>query len=215
MVLANNEDEVMINADTGNDDTGSVWRMSLLRAPGDGNCLFHALARQLERLGLLHLLDQHQDEAMHMTLRRMIVDHTQRNRLHFNDFIAPEHIIRFNGGSYADNYHAAMRRPRTYGTNVEIVAFAQLFQLDVHIFDSRGHQYNRRISSNTENAETAVIVYQSEGSGHYDSTNIVRINNDDDDDDGEIHGKLNRTTCELYISYNATAIYNKNSIIIF
>ena len=95
----------------------------------DGNCLFHALVYQLHRLNLLDLLicDQNPLEELHMTLRRIVVNHMEQNANIFNHFVEHEDILEITPTKYYQN----MRKSEVYGGQQEICSFYQLFDVSV------------------------------------------------------------------------------------
>jgi hypothetical protein len=87
---------------------------------GDGNCLFRALADQL-----------HSDQYYHMDVRRNIIYHMRANSELFRKFI-------FNETSF-DEYLYKMAQPYTWGDNLCIQAFCDIYSLNVNIIEMTSH----------------------------------------------------------------------------
>lgn len=79
----------------------------------DGNCLFRAIADQVYG----------DPEAYDMT-RQMCIDYMEKERDHFSQFITE---------SFA-SYCKRKRRDKVYGNNLEIQAFAEMFNRPIHIY---------------------------------------------------------------------------------
>lgn len=85
------------------------------RVLGDGNCLFRALSLQITG-----------DQEHHLTLRKIIA-HTEAKVDLFKKF----HLA-INQTDYID-HQKNMSRSCTWGTNLEIVVTATIFQLDIYV----------------------------------------------------------------------------------
>jgi len=85
---------------------------------GDGNCLFRAIADQLEG-----------KPENHAKIRRKVVKHIEQNRSHFEPFV--EDDVPF------EQYVAKMRTDRTWGGHLEIQAASQAYGVNITI-----HQHN-------------------------------------------------------------------------
>ena len=79
---------------------------------GDGNCLFRCFSYFMHQC----------DEQHHLLIREMIVNYLENNTCTFIDF-----NLNF------EEYLSKMRENGTYGDNMEIQAFAQLFRINVHV----------------------------------------------------------------------------------
>lgn len=86
---------------------------------GDGNCLFRALSDQFYG----------DDGGNHTLIRRKVVDCMRSNADYFSTFL-DSHNESF------DQYLLRMARDGVYGDNMEIVAFARHFQVDVVIYQA-------------------------------------------------------------------------------
>ena len=153
----------------------------------DGNCLFHSLVYQLTLLTLLHLLiiHQRQQEDLHMTLRRVLVNHMEQNGVIFDPFVVTS---RNNPTAYYHN----MKRSGVYGGNQELFSFSLFFKVPVTVLDRRGIIYNHHILPNeipVEYGIVAAVVYDSV-SKHYD-TAVPLYDNDNDDSDNNSEDENN------------------------
>ena len=93
---------------------------------GDGNCLFRCFSYFMHQC----------DEQHHLLIREMIVNYLENNTCTFIDF-----NLNF------EEYLSKMRENGTYGDNMEIQAFAQLFRINVHVHvlnkSEKDHKKNR------------------------------------------------------------------------
>ncbi|GAA5911969.1 OTU domain-containing protein [Sporobolomyces salmoneus] len=85
---------------------------------GDGNCLFRALSDQL-----------YGTPSQHLQLRKEICGFLKEEKERFRVFIDEDE---YKGGW--DGYVNEMNQPGTYGTNIELSAFVQLYQRSIKIF---------------------------------------------------------------------------------
>ena len=79
---------------------------------GDGNCLFRCFSYFMHQ----------SDEQYHLLIREMIVNYVENNTCRFFSF-------NLNFEEYLSN----MRQNGTYGDNIEIQAFSELFGINVHV----------------------------------------------------------------------------------
>lgn len=79
----------------------------------DGNCLFRAIADQV-----------YGDPEAYDMARQMCIDYMEKERDHFSQFITE---------SFA-SYCKRKRRDKVYGNNLEIQAFAEMFNRPIHIY---------------------------------------------------------------------------------
>ncbi|KAJ2162017.1 2-oxoglutarate dehydrogenase E1 component [Coemansia sp. RSA 552] len=86
---------------------------------GDGNCLFRSLADQVDGTSDTHL--RHRDS---------VCDYLLRHRGDFEPFM-DEH-------SPFDRYVGNMRQPGVYGGNLELVAFARNYRVDIKVYQTGG-----------------------------------------------------------------------------
>lgn len=96
----------------------SIERLGLIikDVEGDGNCLFRALSDQM--FG---------DESHHSELRQKVCDYIQENSEHFQNFFSSD-------DETLDKHLERMRNIGTFGDNFELVAFANMNSLDIHIY---------------------------------------------------------------------------------
>ncbi|KAJ2660322.1 2-oxoglutarate dehydrogenase E1 component [Coemansia sp. RSA 1200] len=86
---------------------------------GDGNCLFRALADQVDG-----------SAETHMRHRQSVCDYMDRN---------PEEFIPFmDESSPFGRYVSNMRNPGVYGGNIELVAFARNYNVDIKVYQMGG-----------------------------------------------------------------------------
>ncbi|POG59875.1 hypothetical protein GLOIN_2v1718436 [Rhizophagus irregularis DAOM 181602=DAOM 197198] len=82
---------------------------------GDGNCLFRSLSDQF-----------YGNTKQHSKIRKEVCDYLERNRDHFQYFVEDDKTF---------DYHLSqMRKVGTYGGNMELVAFAQLHEVDIKVY---------------------------------------------------------------------------------
>ncbi|KAJ2077351.1 2-oxoglutarate dehydrogenase E1 component [Coemansia sp. RSA 988] len=87
---------------------------------GDGNCLFRALADQVDG-----------SPEMHLRHREAVCDYMQRHPDEFSPFVEDETCS-------FDQYVFNMRRPGVYGGNLELVAFARNYRVDINVYQLGG-----------------------------------------------------------------------------
>ena len=83
----------------------------------DGNCLFRALSYQL-----------YGTQDVQNLIRERLCDYMQVEQQYFQEFVTGE------DGSRLSNYIANMRNDRTWGGNLELQAFSELYQCTVEIY---------------------------------------------------------------------------------
>ena len=81
---------------------------------GDGNWLFRALS--FATFG---------DDEYHFTIRETIWDYIRKNLIRFKEFVKGDE----------NDYIQQMRNNSTWGGNIEIVAFSEIFDVSINIFD--------------------------------------------------------------------------------
>eukprot|EP00526_Cylindrotheca_closterium_P005976 CAMPEP_0113650726 /NCGR_PEP_ID=MMETSP0017_2-20120614/27013_1 /TAXON_ID=2856 /ORGANISM="Cylindrotheca closterium" /LENGTH=568 /DNA_ID=CAMNT_0000563299 /DNA_START=174 /DNA_END=1880 /DNA_ORIENTATION=- /assembly_acc=CAM_ASM_000147 len=81
---------------------------------GDGNCLFRAVSLQV-----------YGDPSMHMDVRKQCMDHMERDKEHFSQFVTGEPF---------DAYVERKRQEGVHGNNPEIQAISELFNRPVEVF---------------------------------------------------------------------------------
>ncbi|KAJ2491175.1 2-oxoglutarate dehydrogenase E1 component [Coemansia sp. RSA 2050] len=151
---------------------------------GDGNCLFRALADQTDGTPDTHL--RH---------REAVCDYMERHPDEFSPFLDES----FSFDQYTNN----MRRSGVFGGNLELVAFARNYRLDIKVYQLGGTVFvisGATDPSLSRSMPTVHIAYHSYE--HYSSVRnlagphdglplpIVDNTNADDDDDVDNNGKL-------------------------
>ncbi|KAL6070196.1 Deubiquitinating enzyme A [Balamuthia mandrillaris] len=84
--------------------------------PGDGNCLFSAVADQV-----------YGSTQQHNELRQMCMDYMERDRDHFSQFVTED----FN------DYIRRKRRAGVFGNNLEIQCMSEMFARPIQVFSQR------------------------------------------------------------------------------
>ena len=83
----------------------------------DGNCLFRCVADRV-----------YGDAEMHDVVRRLCLDHIERERDHFSAYMTQDF----------DAYVRRKRRDRVFGNHLEMQAISEIYNRPVHVFDARG-----------------------------------------------------------------------------
>ncbi|KAJ2862215.1 2-oxoglutarate dehydrogenase E1 component [Coemansia erecta] len=115
---------------------------------GDGNCLFRALADQVDG-----------SPDTHMRHRQSVCDYMDRNIDEFAPFMDESSPL----GQYIRN----MRNPGVYGGNMELVAFARNYLVDIKVYQMGGTVFviSGAPASNPQeaarNLQTVHIAYHS------------------------------------------------------
>ena len=104
------------------------------RTPGDGNCLFHAIADQLR----IHNIR----DISHQDLRRQVVNHLQQNP-HTPD---GTHLSSFVEDLTWDEYIQHMSTDTYWGDNLVLMTVAELYQADIFIVSSLPGNSLRQVS---------------------------------------------------------------------
>lgn len=94
-------------------DLRRVKGLEIRKMAEDGNCLFRAVADQV-----------YGDAETYDMARQMCVDYMERERDHFSQFITESFTL----------YCKRKRRDKVYGNNVEIQAFAEMYNRPIHIY---------------------------------------------------------------------------------
>jgi OTU domain-containing protein 5 len=94
-------------------DLRRVKGLEIRKMAEDGNCLFRAVADQV-----------YGDAEAYDMARQMCVDYMERERDHFSQFITESFTL----------YCKRKRRDKVYGNNVEIQAFAEMYNRPIHIY---------------------------------------------------------------------------------
>jgi len=85
---------------------------------GDGNCMFRSIADQV-----------YSDEGMHPFIRDMCMDHLERNREYFSQFIVTE-------TESFEEYVQRKRKDKCFGNHLELQVFAEIFSRPIEIYES-------------------------------------------------------------------------------
>lgn len=91
--------------------------LMILDVDGDGNCLFRSLSDQL------YGTEDHHDQ-----LRQEVCKYMEAHSDHFENFFTDE-----SGETFEDHLEE-MKELGTFGDNFELVAFANLYNVDIHIY---------------------------------------------------------------------------------
>ncbi|KAG8081906.1 hypothetical protein GUJ93_ZPchr0014g46924 [Zizania palustris] len=94
-------------------DLRRVRGFEIKKMAEDGNCLFRAVADQV-----------YGDPEAYDMARQMCVDYMERERDHFSQFMTEGFI----------SYCRRKRRDKVYGNNMEIQAFAEMYNRPIHIY---------------------------------------------------------------------------------
>ena len=94
--------------------------LKLFEIGDDGNCLFRAMSHQL-----------YGTEEYHDIIRKRCCDYIELERSYFEMFIA-----NIEGTLTISQYLTNMRKDRTWGGNMELIAFAELYRKTIHVYRS-------------------------------------------------------------------------------
>ena len=119
----------------------------------DGNCLFRAMSHQL-----------YGTQNLHDIIRKKCCDYIELERNYFQLFIA-----NVRGNLTVTRYVNKMRKDRTWGGNIELIAFAELYRKTIHIYQS-GPQPNHVFGEGYSIAqgEDPIRLHYRDGN-HYES----------------------------------------------
>lgn len=114
-----------------------VMQLHQVRVPGDGDCLFTALAVQV---GMKN--DGNSGRVLRRIMARVLEKHAQTSLTVAGMPLAT--WIRADSGSSVPQYCASLRAGR-WGGGIELAAFAQQYRMDVDVFEptSRASYYRR------------------------------------------------------------------------
>ncbi|WOL02306.1 hypothetical protein Cni_G11025 [Canna indica] len=112
----------------------------------DGNCLFRAVADQV-----------YGDAEAYDMARQMCVDYMERERDHFSQFVTEGFT----------SYCKRKRRDKVYGNNIEIQAFAEMYNRPIHIYSYSTEPIN--IFQGTYVTDTPPIRLSYHHGNHYNS----------------------------------------------
>lgn len=100
--------------------------------PGDGSCMFGAVAHQLNSLRIYRSSS---------TLRQEVVDFMRAN-----PYFSGSHFLESVLEENRSNYLQRMERSSTFAGNIELSAMANLFNVRILIFSSLGQEYDRIVA---------------------------------------------------------------------
>ena len=119
-------------------ETASKWNLDYHHIPQDGNCLFHAIAHQLEINKIS--INKNRLEKMHVALRRLAAEHLLRNK----DYYQPS----LSDGETIAHYVKQIGHNKEWADHFEITALVReltitlvIIQHDaqLHIFKTRNN----------------------------------------------------------------------------
>ncbi|XP_062184630.1 OVARIAN TUMOR DOMAIN-containing deubiquitinating enzyme 6-like [Phragmites australis] len=127
-------------------DLRRVKGLEIRKMAEDGNCLFRAVADQV-----------YGDAEAYDMARQMCVDYMERERDHFSQFITEGFT----------SYCKRKRRDKVYGNNVEIQAFAEMYNRPIHIYSYSTEPIN--IFQGSYNTDVPLIRLSYHHGNHYNS----------------------------------------------
>ncbi|GJN03013.1 hypothetical protein PR202_ga20410 [Eleusine coracana subsp. coracana] len=127
-------------------DLRRVKGLEIRKMAEDGNCLFRAVADQV-----------YGDAEAYDMARQMCVDYMERERDHFSQFITEGFT----------SYCKRKRRDKVYGNNVEIQAFAEMYNRPIHIYSYSTDPIN--IFQGSYNTDVPPIRLSYHHGNHYNS----------------------------------------------
>jgi len=127
-------------------DLRRVKGLEIRKMAEDGNCLFRAVADQV-----------YGDAEAYDMARQMCVDYMERERDHFSQFITESFTL----------YCKRKRRDKVYGNNVEIQAFAEMYNRPIHIYSYGAEPIN--IFQGSYNTDVPPIRLSYHHGNHYNS----------------------------------------------
>ncbi|CAL5067629.1 unnamed protein product [Urochloa decumbens] len=127
-------------------DLRRVKGLEIRKMAEDGNCLFRAVADQV-----------YGDAEAYDMARQMCVDYMERERDHFSQFITESFTL----------YCKRKRRDKVYGNNVEIQAFAEMYNRPIHIYSYSTEPIN--IFQGSYNTDVPPIRLSYHHGNHYNS----------------------------------------------
>ncbi|PWZ44706.1 OTU domain-containing protein 5-A [Zea mays] len=129
-------------------DLRRVKGLEIRKMAEDGNCLFRAVADQV-----------YGDAEAYDMARQMCVDYMERERDHFSQFITEIESFTL--------YCKRKRRDKVYGNNVEIQAFAEMYNRPIHIYSYSTEPIN--IFQGSYNTDVPPIRLSYHHGNHYNS----------------------------------------------
>ena len=119
----------------------------LIQVVGDGNCLFRAICQSA--FG---------SDSMHLTFRQNMCDHLIKNQNRFEEAMEE--------GTDIKDYISKMLIDGEWGGYVELVAFSELYNIQIQVYDSLGSQQPITTVSTADGRVTITILFSGD---HYDS----------------------------------------------
>lgn len=131
--------------------------LSVLKMDADGNCLFRSVADQL--CG---------DANEHHTYREQCCDHMLEHAEDFEVFFAPDD---FEAEESFEAYVQKMRRPGTWGSQLELMAICQSFQVNAILHQSGLPSYE--MMAGADSLESQCIQLSYHDGEHYNSVRFA------------------------------------------
>ena len=186
---------------------------TVVRAPGDNSCLYHSLSYNLNRE---ELYDNAHEINNGFTLQHLVNDYIRENlsvviwtSLEVCESFA-EAIV--GEGYNTSDYYARMSLNSSWGGMIEICAVAEMFHVNIEIFESTADPNRRfqwigtfKYSLNDTRTKSLYILYT--GNNHYDS--LIDIVDDSLIDDISVGADMNRTQMLPYIGQTIKKVDRK------
>ncbi|KAL1453548.1 hypothetical protein WDU94_009880 [Cyamophila willieti] len=123
---------------------------------GDGNCLFRAISLRL--FGT---------EEQHLIVRQQTVNYVEKEWHEFGSFIPVPPGS--NSSTVASAYCASMRRPSTYGTEIELMAIAKSYNVSISVYRSETAGKSSYSDDRTYTKQQIDLLYSGPlDRGHYE-----------------------------------------------
>lgn len=137
---------------------GSV---SAVRMPGDGACLFHALAHGLSVLGLEN------DEGF--AVRHRIADFIARNPDHCIAGTELKHWVDWDSQKQVQEYAQTLSRGHLWGGAIEMRVFCHIYRVDLGVYQASSSGLKRisDFAAEQKPRGTVLIIYSN--GNHYDA----------------------------------------------
>ena len=154
-ILEDAEDEIIMSESACSSDiqycqtfsTSLLDIYKLIQVVGDGNCLFRAICQSA--FG---------SDSMHLTVRQNVCDHLIKNQNRFEEAME-------EGTDIKDDI-SKMLIDGEWGGYVELVAFSELYNIQIQVYDSLGSQQPINTVSTADGRVTITILFSGD---HYDS----------------------------------------------
>ena len=145
--------------------------LKLFEIGDDGNCLFRAMSHQL-----------YGTEEYHDIIRKRCCDYIQLESNYFRKFIADITL---------SDYLKYMRKERTWGGNLELMAFAELYRKTIHVYRSGPTPDHTFGSGYSEVQQEEPIRLHFRSGNHYESL-------------------LSHNACHFFLAHEAGVIEDNN-----